>query len=124
MKPMNYICSFVLAVSILLAQGLQLHSHVYDNVSAESDHTHQTISHFDHFVEQGEAHPDESEPIETVKIGLKKSNSFQILSAVISSRADVLVRSHLRSRQQVVFEFRAVSNFDLGLAPPPRAPPL
>lgn len=124
MKPLNLICSLVLAVAIFLAQGLQLHSHVYAHVPDQSDHVHQSTVHFDHGVEQGEAHPDEQAPIKVVKESVLKYNSFAALSGILSSSVFTYPRSLLRRPSYVVLTFYRASSFDLGLAPPLRAPPV
>lgn len=124
MKPLNLICTLVLAVSIFMAQGLQLHSHVYEHVPDHSDHVHQSTVHFDHVVDEGEAHPDEQAPVKVANESVLKHNPFAALSGILSSLAFTYPRSLLRCSSYVALVFYRASSFDLGLAPPLRAPPV
>jgi hypothetical protein len=124
MKQLKVICTFVLAVSIFVAQGLQIHSHAYAHGPEQTDHVHQSTVHFYHMVEQSEAHPDESAPIKAAKDSVVKHNSFAALLGVLSTAVFAHPRSLLLLESYVKSVFGGVSHFDLGLAPPLRAPPL
>lgn len=124
MKPMNLVCSFVLAVSIFLAQGLQLHLHAYAHVPDQSDHVHQSTVHSDHVVGQSEAHPDEHAQVKVAKECVLRHNSFSALSGIFSSSEFEYPRSLLLLPSYVALLFYRASSFDLGLAPPSRAPPV
>ena len=124
MKQLKVICTLVLAVSLFLAQGLQIHSHVYADVPTQSDHVHQSTVHFDHVVEQGEVHPDEPDQIKLAEESVLKNSSFIALPGGLCGAVVVYPCSLLKALRYVTFLFRSASSFDLGLSPPLRAPPL
>jgi hypothetical protein len=124
MKPLSLICTLVLAVSIFVAQGLQLHSHAYAHVPDQTDHFHQGTVHFDHAVEQGEAHSDEHAPVKVANESVLKHNSFAALCGILSSSLFTYPRSLLQLPSYVALTVYRASSFDLGLAPPLRAPPV
>ena len=123
-KLLRVVYTAVLALFVFLAQGLQTHAHIYDHAPHQTDHVHQSSVHFDHFEEPGEAHSDESAPIKVAQENLPKSGSFASLLGVFFAASYVYPPSLSLFQRRAPSLFHTACVFALGLAPPPRAPPL
>jgi len=121
--PTRTICILWLAVSVFLAQGLQIHMHTYDHVPGQIDYVHQNPIHVHLEAELNEAHPDEAPQFDFTEDGIRINLSIVFLIGLFLAGVFVSLRTLLIFRPYAVFRYCYAHDLKLRLLPPSHAPP-